>query len=354
MSRFIFYKIVNHKNSSNKKVNNSDLKNYDFIENKVDSDNNMFLNSLEELTPDKIAPEIIIHRRLPDLIKDGIRHIILIVCIVVFICSLALLANSIIGYIRGAIIYDEISNEFDLLSSSYSCDNVIEISVPLARSYPTQAFDNVAEFSKPAIQQATPNNYNVRLEKIKLQLKSLEVKYPDLVGWITIDNTNINYPVVQGEDNDYYLSHAPNGMYLPAGSIFLDYRCDKSLLKNHNTVIYGHRMSDTSMFNHVKKYLDKDFFYKNPYIIIKTTYGIFKYEIFAIYETDMYYKYITTNFSSHKEFVKFAYEMKSNSLYERKNIEFTESDRILTLSTCTGIVKSGRYTLQAKLISIEK
>lgn len=139
---------------------------------------------------------------------------------------------------------------------------------------------------------------------------------------------------------------------MPAGSIFVDYRCSDTIMKNHNTVIYGHNMINGLMFNNVTKYLDEKFFNENPYIEISTPDGIYKYEVFSIYQTDMYYSYIKTDFTSHRQFVEFAYEMKANSLYERKGMEFSETDRIVTLSTCTNGYYTNRYCLQAKLIDV--
>jgi sortase B len=111
-------------------------------------------------------------------------------------------------------------------------------------------------------------------------------------------------------------------------------------------------MTNGLMFKNVTKYLDEKFFNENANIEIATLEGIYTYEVFAIYQTDKYYSYIKTDFTSHKQFVEFANEMKSNSLFERKGIEFTETDRIITLSTCTNGYYNDRYCLQAKLISV--
>ena len=154
-------------------------------------------------------------------------------------------------------------------------------------------------------------------------------------------------------DNDHYLNRAPNGKYLPAGSIFVDYRCSKKLLENYNTVIYGHRMSNGSMFGGLLNFNDEQFFEENRYITLSTPNGIYTYLIFAFYQTDMYYRYIQTYFKTPDHFLSFAKEMQGNSLYYREGVEFSETSRILTLSTCKGGFNNTlRYTVQAVLVDI--
>ena len=110
-------------------------------------------------------------------------------------------------------------------------------------------------------------------------------------------------------------------------------------------------MTDGSMFNTLD-YLTKSFS-NNKYIEIYTFDGIFTYEIFAVYITDMYYQYIRTAFTSGKDFVDFAYEMKSNSIYERRD-RVCRNDCIITLSTCTNRSQNERIAVQAKLVKIER
>ena len=176
----------------------------------------------------------------------------------------------------------------------------------------------------------------------------------DTVGWVKAENTNIDYIVMQSEDNEYYLNNNYKGEYLPAGTIFVDYRCSDNLYRNHNTILYGHNMYNGSMFHDVEKYLEEDFFNENPYVTMTTVDGIFTYEVFSVRKVSMYDDYITTGFPTHQDFVDFAYRMKELSLYQRPGIEFVEDDRILTLSTCTNLIQSERYCLQAKLIKVEK
>ena len=108
------------------------------------------------------------------------------------------------------------------------------------------------------------------------------------------------------------------------------------------------------MFHELTLFLDESFFSKNRYVTIYTLDGVYKFEIFAIYETSASYRYCQVSFVSDTSFVNWCYEMKSNSLYFRDISDFTPKSRVLTLSTCTNGYFTRRYSLQAKLVLVEK
>jgi len=190
--------------------------------------------------------------------------------------------------------------------------------------------------------------YNEELEKMRAGLRALAQSNPDVYGWITVEGTNINYPLVQGEDNDYYLNHAYTGEFLPIGSIFVDFRCEDSITRNFNTVIYGHNITNGSMFHDVTKFSRKEYF-EDTYIYIYTLDGIYVYEPFSFYKTSYDYNYFRTGFTSAEDFIGFAEELSGNSTL-KKDVTFDKNDRIITLSTCTNIVQTERYALHAMLI----
>lgn len=327
-----------------------------FIEPVHDVESDPFLHSLVYLTPDDIAPlKPKIRKTAAELAISGIRTVILFLSMGVFIVSAVSIINTLYNYKRGDDIYAELANDFYGEINYTKSEGEVTNSPNLLKSAATPDFKTSITLATDLNQNdnvALKNTYNAKFEQIKVKLNYLKTKNKDLYGWITVPNTNIDYPMVQSEDNEFYLNNAFSGEYLPAGSIFVDYRCNESIMKNHNTVIYGHNMTNGLMFNHITKYLDEKFFIDNPNIEIATPEGIYSYEVFAIYQTDMYYSYIQTDFNSHEQFVEFVNEMKANSLYERKEIEFTETDRIITLSTCTNGYYTNRYCLQAKLVSV--
>ena len=153
----------------------------------------------------------------------------------------------------------------------------------------------------------------------------------DYQFWINVEGTNIDYPVVQGSDNDFYLNHDFNKNYLPAGSIFLDYRNDFET--DYNTVIYGHHMRNSTMFGHMEKFKKEDFFEKNKTITLTSKDDIYEYEIFAIGVYDANFGYNTVNFNDEDDFNNFLDKILSKSMYSRNIVN--SSDKIITLSTCS-------------------
>ena len=153
----------------------------------------------------------------------------------------------------------------------------------------------------------------------------------DYQFWINVEGTNIDYPVVQGSDNDFYLNHDFNKNYLPAGSIFLDYRNDFET--DYNTVIYGHHMRNSTMFGQMEKFKKEDFFEKNKTITLTSKDDIYEYEIFAIGVYDADFGYNTVNFNDEDDFNNFLDKILSKSMYSRNIVN--SSDKIITLSTCS-------------------
>ena len=136
------------------------------------------------------------------------------------------------------------------------------------------------------------NSYEkIRVEK---EEENLYDKYEDYRGWIKIDNTNINYPIVQGKDNSFYLDKDINKNYLSSGSIFMNYL--NHGFNDENTVLFGHHMRNKTMFAQLKKYKEKEFFYGNNDIVIEVENGkVLKYKVFSAYVTDAKDNYIKTN-----------------------------------------------------------
>lgn len=171
----------------------------------------------------------------------------------------------------------------------------------------------------------------------------------DIVGWIEIEDTTINYPVLHATDNDYYLNRNYLKEEARAGSIYLDFRNDSKTFSRNN-VIYGHRMKDGSMFGQLKKYLNQDFFNEHPTILYDTLYESYELEIFSAYKTTTDFYYIQTDFSSDEEFMSLVDEFQDKSVIQ-SDVEITENDQIITLSTCDyGLDREeGRLVVHAKV-----
>lgn len=189
--------------------------------------------------------------------------------------------------------------------------------------------------------------------EIRPQFGKLLQINPDIKGWITIDDTMIDYPILQAQTNDFYLYRNYKREDSHAGSIFMDYRNDITMY-DHHTVIYGHSMKDGSMFNHLKKFLDKDFFKSHQMIYFDTLYSAYDAEVFAVYQTTTDFDYIQTDFDSDEEYLTLIKQMKDKSIYST-DVELGADDQVLTLSTCDYLLDpdKGRLVVHAKLLKRE-
>ena len=182
-----------------------------------------------------------------------------------------------------------------------------------------------------------------------IDFDSLKEKNPDTVAYLKVNNTNIDYLVVQGSNNSYYLNHNFNREYSSAGWVFADYRNNFDG-NDKNIVVYGHSMLNGSMFGTLKNVLKSDWYNDedNKYITFVTESGIYKYEVFSIYSVKAEDYYIKTKFNSDSDYSKFLKTIKNRSINDF-NVSLNESDQILTLSTCS---KGGTYriVLHAKLV----
>lgn len=178
---------------------------------------------------------------------------------------------------------------------------------------------------------------------------------PDLIGWIKIDDTNIDYPVVKGEDNSFYLSHGFNGKKDANGCIFADMNCD-IYPRSMNVILYGHHMKSGKMFANLEKYNDYAYYEKHKTFAFDTIYETAKYEIVFVFrdyvhnsdDTDFkYYEFVNVN--SETEFNSYMDELKNKSLYET-GVEASYDDQLLTLSTCDYQQTNGRFVIIARKI----
>jgi sortase B len=166
---------------------------------------------------------------------------------------------------------------------------------------------------------------------------------PDVVGWIFIDGTNINYPVVQGKDNSYYVYRLFDRSYNGAGSIFMDYRNEQDM-SSRNTVLYGHHMQNGTMFNHIAKYKSQEFYDQHPTGLFMTPNGNYKIEFIAGYVTSLNGDAWKIEFASDEEFSLWLDNAIAQSTFT-STIEAAAEDRVVTLSTCSYEFADARYVL---------
>ena len=207
-------------------------------------------------------------------------------------------------------------------------------------------------YSKVDILSEDVNVDEIETSMLKLDFDNLISFNSDTIGWIRVWGTDINYPVVQTNDNNFYLTHSFDKSYNKAGWIFADYT--NSNLKNNqldeNTVIYGHNRQNRSMFGTLSNTLKKEWrdTKKNRYINFSTRDESMVWEVFSTYTIDSENYYIKTSFSSEEEYEKFIKTIIDRSVYNF-NVNVTTQDKILTLSSCTNIGE-GRTVVHAKLM----
>ena len=165
----------------------------------------------------------------------------------------------------------------------------------------------------------------------------------DCVAWIHIEDTAINYPVVQGSDNSFYLKHLIDGKWNSAGCIFLDSRVDSDLSDRHS-IIYGHHMKDGTMFSGLTKYKKQDYYEAHPEGLLITPKRTYRIEFFAGYVASVEDSAWKIGFESDAEFETWIKEVQNRSWFTSP-LSPAVTDRILTLSTCSYEFDNARYVL---------
>lgn len=188
----------------------------------------------------------------------------------------------------------------------------------------------------------------IKMNMIDVNFDNLKKINSDVVGWIKVNGTNINYPFVQSKDNKYYLTHSFSKSYNNAGWVFLDYRNN-----NRNTIIYAHGRTDKTMFGTLRKVLNNGWINNtNNYVIkISTEKENSLWQIFSIYHIPTTNDYLQTEFKDEREYQRFLNILKNRSNHNF-NTSITSNDTILTLSTCYN--DSEKMVVHAKLIKKQK
>lgn len=228
--------------------------------------------------------------------------------------------------------------------------------------YMYQKNDKEYEQLASLVKEDTGGTVEINYEEAKDKPPILK-KYEDLykknkkiVGWLTIEGCDIDYPVMQTTDNDYYLEHNYNQEYDKNGSIFMDKDCDPAF-PNDNMIIYGHHMKSGKMFGKLNYYSKESFWEENKEFTFDTIYSTGRYAVMYVFRSKIYseeeivfkyYQFIDA--SSYEEFESNMEEMASISLYDT-GVTAHYGDKLLTLSTCDSSEANGRFVVVAKKIN---
>lgn len=189
-------------------------------------------------------------------------------------------------------------------------------------------------------------------ESLKINFKKLKEINSDTVGWVRVNNTGIDYPVVQYSDNDYYLKHNFYKDENSAGWIFAD--CENSFdTLDKNTIVYGHHMRNGSMFGDLPHLLDDswNFENKNSYFYFSTEEKSYRAEIFSVYSMKISELVIPNKFDNDEEFFKYIQQLEDLSIKDF-NVQINNDDNIITLCTC-GSTNKYRVVVHAKLTELK-
>lgn len=182
------------------------------------------------------------------------------------------------------------------------------------------------------------------------ELTALQDIHPNIVGWLTLEGTRLNNPILQAADNDFYLRHNYKDEESRGGSIFMDFRNDANELGRH-TIFYGHVLRNGTMFGDLDKFAEQAYANEHPLLSYETTKNKYELYVFAAYETTTDFYYIETNFND-DSYMTFVNEIKERSVITMP-VTVNETDRIVTFSTCTTSANDEeRFVVHAKVVEI--
>ena len=266
--------------------------------------------------------------------RERRRKLIIAACSVAAVCCL--------GYFGIYTYYDYRTNSTYEALSDLRLNRLPTTAAPAPAATPQFTLDETAPEPKEVLEE----------------FKTLLNKNQKLIGWLKIDDTNIDYPVMQTSDNEYYLDHNLNQEYDKNGSIFMDKDCDV-LQPSTNFILYGHHMKSGQMFGNLDRYSSEAYYKEHPYIQFDTIYERGTYQVMYVFRSHVYseeeiafkyYQFIDVN--SEKEFDSYMQEMAAMSYYDA-GVTAEYGDQLLTLSTCDYQEKDGRFVVVAKKIAKE-
>lgn len=189
----------------------------------------------------------------------------------------------------------------------------------------------------------------VKVNPYEDTIKALKETNADVLGWVKINGTDVDYPIAAGVDNVFYLKHMIDKTYNEYGAIFMDMRNHVDF-SNRHTVIYGHNALNGSMFGSLKNYKNEEYFKEHPLITIYQEDQVLVYEVFGFGEIKVTSDIYMFDFEDDQTFMNFSKEL-CNQL--NTDAVLNVDDKILTLSTCTDYNDAKRFIVSAKLVEIK-
>ncbi len=270
--------------------------------------------------------------------KKSIKLILILLCVVlagVFAFSAYNIISTLVGYKQAVDSYNDLANQYVSVASPTPAPTPepVESVVPVETPGETQAFD--------------PN-----VSPINVDFDGLLSRSSDYAAWIFNPNTVINYPIAYTDNNEYYLDHnITDDSGNASGTLFMDCR-GKSDFSDMNTIIYGHNMKNGSMFASIHNYGEEGYYEEHPFMFISTPDKDYRLDLISGFVTEPTSIAYIRNFASSEKFLTYVESIMSFSDFHA-DVEVTENDHIVTLSTCTYEVDDGRYVVVGKLVELE-
>lgn len=250
-------------------------------------------------------------------------------------CSvLAFATFNLVDYLRE-------SNQSTNLNESL-IDEAVAVKEPAPQS---SYMDSIPEQEPEADAEQFPSE----TAPIEVDFEVLWETNMDVVGWIYCEDTPINFPVVQAEDNDYYLRRLIDGTWNSSGTLFTDYR-NAADFSDSNTIIYGHNMKNKGMFGTLSNYKEQSYYDEHPLMWLLTADGNYKVELIAGYVTSSTSEIYSIGLSE-EEVLALAEQAIEKSTFI-SDLQVSQGDRFVTLSTCSYEYDNARYILIGHLIAL--
>ena len=193
----------------------------------------------------------------------------------------------------------------------------------------------------PVVEEEDSNHEGIVWPEVDFE--ALKAVNDDIVAWIYLEGTAINYPVVRGDDNSYYLDKLYDGTTNGSGSIFMDFRNEPNFVDKNN-ILYGHSMNNGSMFTAIKRFKNQAYYDEHPYALLMTPDKNYKVEFFSGYIVNVEQDAWNYYFDTDEQFQHWLDSSKSKSTFA-SNVTPNTDDEVLTLSTCTYEFENARYVL---------
>jgi len=284
-------------------------------------------NNIEEIKPVKIKK-----------LRIRIMYILLGIFIVVAVACAVGLGYELYTSNQGRTYYSNLAAEIETRPRVY--ESLRPIAPPVS---PTNAPDGAAETGEVPV----PDEY---VWVPYVDFDALSERFPGIVAWIRLEGTALDYPLMQGTDNYFFLGHLPDGTSHRNGSVFLDNR-NNADLSDRNSLIYGHESRTGDMFGMLKNYRQQTFYEENPVINIYTASNDYELLLFAGYLVDSGVEAPSIIFRDDAAFERYIADLKRRSFF-RSDVEVGVDDRIVSLCTCAYDYTNARWVIVGKLVDV--